>query len=103
MKLTIDNWRWANVPFYLRTGKRLSQRMSEIVIQFKRVPTLLFRLTSIDDLTPNILVLRIQPNEGFNLQFGAKVPGPIVRTDNVWMNFCYKDHFKAAPRLATKL
>jgi glucose-6-phosphate 1-dehydrogenase len=97
LKVTIDNWRWANVPFYLRTGKRLNKRVSEIVIQFKRVPSLLFRQTSIEDLSPNILVLRIQPNEGINLQFGAKVPGPIIRMDNVWMDFCYGDYFKAAP------
>ncbi len=97
LKVTIDNWRWANVPFYLRTGKCMNKRLSEIVIQFKRVPSLLFRQASIEDLSPNVLVIRIQPNEGINLQFGAKVPGPIVHMENVWMDFCYSDYFKAAP------
>ncbi|MBW4445000.1 MAG: glucose-6-phosphate dehydrogenase [Plectolyngbya sp. WJT66-NPBG17] len=75
LKLTIDNWRWAGVPFYLRTGKRLPQRVTEVAVQFKQVPSLLFRNTSIDHLTPNFLVLRIQPDEGINFQFGAKIPG----------------------------
>ncbi|BAY10540.1 glucose-6-phosphate dehydrogenase [Calothrix sp. NIES-2098] len=97
LKLNIDNWRWAGVPFYLRTGKHLTQRVTEVAIQFKRVPSLLFRQTSIDCLTPNFLVLRIQPNEGISFQFGAKIPGPTVRMGAVEMDFCYADYFGATP------
>lgn len=93
LKLTIDNWRWAGVPFYLRTGKRLPKRVTEIAVQFKQVPSLLFRDTSIDCLTPNFLVLRIQPDEGINFQFGAKIPGPTMQMGTVKMDFCYADYF----------
>jgi len=97
MKLAIDNWRWAGVPFYLRTGKHLPERVSEIAIQFKQVPSLLFRETSMDELAPNFLVMRIQPNEGISLQFGAKVPGPKVQMGSVNMRFCYANYFNAKP------
>jgi glucose-6-phosphate 1-dehydrogenase len=97
LKLTIDNWRWANVPFYLRTGKRLPKRVTEISVQFKPVPSLLFRQTSIDRLTPNFLVIRIQPSEGIHLHFGAKVPGPHIVMKGVEMDFCYANHFGTAP------
>ncbi|MEL6159516.1 MAG: glucose-6-phosphate dehydrogenase [Cyanobacteria bacterium J06623_5] len=97
MKLSIDNWRWAGVPFYLRTGKRLPERVSEIAIQFKQVPSLLFRDTSMDELAPNFLVIRLQPNEGISLQFGAKVPGPKLQMAGVDMSFCYANYFNAAP------
>ena len=97
LKLLIDNWRWAGVPFYLRTGKALNKRVSEIAIQFKRVPHLLFRQTSIEKLTANFLVVRIQPDESIILHFGAKIPGPTVRLGEVKMDFCYKDYFQAAP------
>ncbi|MEL6469087.1 MAG: glucose-6-phosphate dehydrogenase [Cyanobacteria bacterium J06623_4] len=97
MKLSIDNWRWAGVPFYLRTGKRLPTRVSEIAIQFKQVPSLLFRDTSMDELVPNFLVIRLQPNEGISLQFGAKVPGPKVQMASVDMSFCYANYFHATP------
>jgi len=93
LKLAIDNWRWAGVPFYLRTGKVMPQRVSEIAIQFKRVPHLMFRQTSIEQLTPNILVLHIQPDEGISSQFGAKVPGPGIRMGGVEMGFHYGDYF----------
>jgi glucose-6-phosphate 1-dehydrogenase len=93
LKLTIDNWRWAHVPFYLRTGKRLPKRVTEIAVQFKQVPSLLFRQTSIDQLTPNFLIIRIQPSEGIHLHFGAKVPGPRVAMTGVEMDFCYTNHF----------
>lgn len=98
-KLEIDNWRWAGVPFYLRTGKTLPQRLSEIVIQFKRVPHLMFRQTSIERLTPNALVLHIQPDEGISFEFGAKVPGPVVRMAPVEMGFHYHDYFNQAPSI----
>jgi glucose-6-phosphate 1-dehydrogenase len=97
LKLNIDNWRWAGVPFYLRTGKRLAKRVTEIAIQFKQVPSLLFRQTSIARLTPNFLTIRIQPQEGIHLQFGAKVPGPAMAMDAVKMGFCYTDYFGTIP------
>ncbi|MEM7758863.1 MAG: glucose-6-phosphate dehydrogenase [Cyanobacteria bacterium P01_A01_bin.40] len=97
MKLSIDNWRWANVPFYLRTGKRMAERVSEIAIQFKQPPSLLFRDTPVEQLTSNFLVLRIQPNEGITMQFGAKIPGPTMEMGTVGMNFCYSDYFNSNP------
>ncbi|MBI4737809.1 MAG: glucose-6-phosphate dehydrogenase [candidate division NC10 bacterium] len=97
LKLSIDNWRWADVPFYLRTGKRLPSRVTEIAIQFKRAPLILFRKTPVDRLTPNRLVLHIQPDEGISLRFGAKVPGPVVRLGSVDMAFQYKDYFGSKP------
>ncbi len=75
LKLAIDNWRWADVPFYIRTGKRLAKRVTEITIQFRRAPFVLFRDTPVDQLTPNLLMMHIQPDEGISLRFGAKVPG----------------------------
>ena len=97
MKLHIDNWRWAGVPFYLRTGKRLPQRHTEIAIQFRRAPFVLFRDTPVESLAPNILVLHIQPEEGISLSFGAKLPGPIMRLGNVDMSFAYSDYFGSSP------
>jgi len=94
IKLMLDNWRWAGVPFYLRTGKRLVSRVSEITIQFKQAPLILFRDTPVDHLSPNILVLRIQPKEGIWLSFGAKIPGLSLRIGAVNMDFCYTDYFK---------
>jgi glucose-6-phosphate 1-dehydrogenase len=97
LKLAIDNCRWAGVPFYLRTGKALAARRSEVVIQFKQAPFALFRDTPVDRLTPNDMTLQIQPEEGMTLRFSAKIPGPSVRMDGVEMKFNYKDHFKTAP------
>lgn len=97
LKLYIDNWRWANVPFYLRTGKRLPCRVTEVAIQFKRAPFVLFRKTNVGMLKPNLLVLHIQPDEGISLNFGAKVPGPLVRLGTVDMKFQYKDYFGSTP------
>jgi glucose-6-phosphate 1-dehydrogenase len=97
LRLNVDNWRWAGVPFYLRTGKSLARRTTEIAIQFKQAPFSLFRNTSVDILTPNVLVLQIQPDEGISLQFGAKVPGPDISLDGVRMDFRYKDYFRIAP------
>jgi glucose-6-phosphate 1-dehydrogenase len=98
MKLFIDNWRWADVPFYLRTGKRLPKRATQIAIQFKRAPFVLFRKTAVDRLEPNRLVLHLQPDEGISLSFGAKVPGPVVQIGDVNMNFNYTDYFNATPQ-----
>ncbi len=97
LKLSIDNWRWADVPFYLRTGKRLAKRVTEIAIQFKRAPFVLFRKTPVERLTTNRLVLHIQPDEGISLLFGAKVPGPLVHLGAVNMNFHYADYFGSVP------
>jgi glucose-6-phosphate 1-dehydrogenase len=85
------------VPFYLRTGKRLASRASEIVVQFRRAPFVLFRDTPVECMQPNQLVLRIQPDEGISLGFEAKVPGPRVRLSTVKMEFAYQDYFGAAP------
>jgi glucose-6-phosphate 1-dehydrogenase len=85
------------VPFYLRTGKALAARRSEIAIQFKPAPFTLFRDTPVERLTPNDLILQIQPDEGITLRFSAKIPGPNVNMDGVEMKFNYKDHFNAAP------
>ncbi|MGB0034725.1 MAG: glucose-6-phosphate dehydrogenase [Candidatus Acidiferrales bacterium] len=97
LSLHIDNWRWAGVPFYLRTGKRLPKRVTEIVIRFRRPPFVLFRKTSVEKIPPNELVLNIQPNEGISLTFQAKVPGPVVRLGAVDMNFQYNDYFGSTP------
>jgi len=97
MKLLIDNWRWADVPFYLRTGKRLAARDTEIAIRFKHAPFSLFRKTPIDRLTTNRLVLHIQPDEGISLRFGAKIPGPVLSIGAVDMDFDYEDYFGDTP------
>ncbi|MEW6320363.1 MAG: glucose-6-phosphate dehydrogenase [Acidobacteriota bacterium] len=97
LKVLIDNWRWAEVPFYLRTGKRLPTRVTEIAIQFKGAPHALFRDTPVERMHPNWLVLRLQPSEGISLQFEAKVPGPRVRLGTVKMDFSYADYFGRSP------
>jgi glucose-6-phosphate 1-dehydrogenase len=93
MRLMIDNWRWAGVPFYLRTGKRLPKRVTEVAIQFKSAPLTLFRETPIEKLRTNRLIIRIQPDEGISLRFGAKIPGPVMRLGAVEMDFNYVDYF----------
>ncbi len=93
MKLLIDNWRWADVPFYLRTGKRMPVRNTTIVIQFRRAPFVLFRDTPVEHLMPNQLVLHIQPEEGISLRFAAKVPDAVMRLGTVDMNFEYQQYF----------
>jgi glucose-6-phosphate 1-dehydrogenase len=97
MKLMIDNWRWADVPFYLRTGKCMPARNTHIVIQFRRAPFVLFRDTPVENLMPNQLVLHIQPEEGISLRFAAKAPGPIMSLGTVDMNFEYADYFGTVP------
>ncbi len=97
LKLGIDNWRWAGVPFYLRTGKAMTRRDTEIAIRFKQAPLSLFKGTNVREDVPNWLVLQLQPDEGISLQFGAKIPGPAVRLGSVDMRFCYKDYFKTEP------
>jgi glucose-6-phosphate 1-dehydrogenase len=97
MKLAIDNWRWAGVPFYLRTGKALKAKRTEVVIRFKRAPFSMFRETEIDRFSQNDLVIGIEPTEGVTLQFNTKVPGPRVIIDGVKMKFNYQDYFRVAP------
>ncbi|MDP9146591.1 MAG: glucose-6-phosphate dehydrogenase [Acidobacteriota bacterium] len=96
-KLVIDNWRWAGVPFYLRTGKRLAKRSTEIVIEFRRAPHMVFRERHLE---PNRLVLNIQPDEGVSVSFVAKRPGTEMSIGNVNMDFKYKEGFGEAPRSA---
>ena len=93
LKLGIDNWRWAGVPFYLRTGKHLSARATEIAVQFRQAPYALFRDTPVERLPANILTLRIQPDEGLSLSFSAKRPGAEIEIDGVDMDFAYRDYF----------
>ena len=93
MRLSIDNWRWADVPFFLRTGKRLPQKHSSIIIQFKKAPFMLFRDTTVERLRTNRIEIHIQPDEGITLHFGAKIPGPVVKVGAVDMDFDYVDHF----------
>lgn len=89
MRLYVDNWRWADVPFYLRTGKRLPKRVTEVALEFKAVPHLPFASTLTEGLDRNSLVLRIQPDEGITLRFGAKVPGQAFKIRSVSMDFSY--------------
>jgi glucose-6-phosphate 1-dehydrogenase len=93
-KLSIDNWRWAGVPFYLRTGKYLRRRLTEIAIRFHQAPYSLFRGTNVEHMNPNWMILRIQPDEGIALEFAAKHPGPSVKLSTVSMDFAYKTYFK---------
>ena len=100
LKLTVDNWRWAEVPFYLRSGKRMPSKVTEIVIQFKRVPHMFFHLSPDDQMEPNVLTMRIAPDEGIALRFGAKLPGPGMHLRQVQMNFSYAEAFKVQPATA---
>ena len=98
LKLWIDSWRWAGVPFYLRTGKALKARDTEIVVTFKPVPLALFRDTQVADLPPNRLILQLQPNEGIKLDFMVKKPGPKMQAVPVALDFNYADQFKIGGR-----
>jgi glucose-6-phosphate 1-dehydrogenase len=97
LKLIIDNWRWAGVPFYLRTGKALGMKRTEVAIKFKQAPFAMFRCTPVDRLSRNYLLIGIEPTEGISLQFNTKVPGPAITIDGAEMKFRYKDYFKAEP------
>ncbi len=96
IKLEIDNWRWGGVPFYVRTGKRLPRRVTEVAIEFKQVPHLMFQSVGELDLAPNVLTLRIQPDEGIALRFAAKVPGARTQLRTVRMDFLYGSSFGQA-------
>jgi glucose-6-phosphate 1-dehydrogenase len=98
LKLWVDTWRWAGVPFYLRTGKALKARDTEVVVTFKPVPLSLFRDTQVADLPPNRLVLQLQPDEGIDLDFMVKKPGPKVQAVPVTLDFAYADAFKIGGR-----
>lgn len=97
LKFTIDNWRWGDVPFYLRTGKRMPKRVTEIAIHFRRTPFVLFRNTPVKDLQSNKLLIHIQPREGISIQMGAKIPGPIMNIGQVHMDFDYAREFHSTP------
>ncbi|HEX5481639.1 MAG TPA: glucose-6-phosphate dehydrogenase [Terriglobia bacterium] len=101
LKLNIDNWRWADVPFYLRSGKRLPKHISEITVMFRRAPHLLFKGTGITSIEPNHLSIHIQPDEGMSLMFNAKIPGTTMQIRPVTMEFRYEDAFgQSAPTTA---
>jgi glucose-6-phosphate 1-dehydrogenase len=93
LRLSVDNWRWAGVPFYIRTGKRLARHYTEINVHFKRTPQALFAATPENQRERNVVTLRIQPNEGISIAFGAKRPGGQMRTVNVQADFSYKAMF----------
>lgn len=93
VQFNIENWRWAGVPFYVRTGKRLATHLTEIRVHFKRAPQALFARRPSDTLEPNIITLRIQPDEGINVSFGAKIPGATMQIGNVALNFQYSSGF----------
>jgi len=97
MKVFIDNWRWADVPFYIRAGKRLPKRVTDISIHFRPAPYPLFQRMSGVKMTSNVLSIRIQPDEGISLKFDSKLPGPTVRTAPVTMEFRYATSFGAEP------
>ena len=97
LKLDVDNWRWSGVPFYVRTGKRLKRPLTEIAIQFRQAPHLVFRG---ENIQPNLLVLNIQPDEGISLSFGAKAPGSQLRIRPVTMDFQYRQAFASGSRSA---
>lgn len=97
LKLFVDNWRWQDVPFYLRTGKRLPQKISQVSIEFKPVPHQIFPSSAVEHWEPNRLVMNIQPKEGIQLRFQAKEPGKAIRLRTVSMDFYYEDCFKVQP------
>jgi glucose-6-phosphate 1-dehydrogenase len=91
LRLDVESWRWAGVPFYVRTGKRLARRDSRIVIQFRRPPLMLFRDAGVDRVEPNRLEIRVQPEESIRISMKAKVPGPQIRLQEVQLDFSYRD------------
>ena len=97
LRLMIDNWRWAGVPFYLRTGKALGHKRTEVAIKFKQAPLSMFSGTTVDRLSQNFLTIGIAPTETIELQFNAKIPGPSITIDGVEMKFKYGDYFRADP------
>ncbi|HET9479700.1 MAG TPA: glucose-6-phosphate dehydrogenase [Pyrinomonadaceae bacterium] len=100
IEFRVSNWRWSGVPFYVRTGKGLGRTLTEIAVHLKRTPQALFARTPDDEILPNIIALRIQPNEGITVTFGAKRPGFEMRTTTVSMDFCYQRAFGVEPPAA---
>jgi glucose-6-phosphate 1-dehydrogenase len=97
IKFYIDTWRWEGVPFYLRSGKRLAKRITEVAIQFKRPPMLMFRSCAVEDVSPNVMVIRVQPDEGISLTFEVKPPGPEICVSPLSLDFKYDEAFGRAP------
>src|SRR5207237_3305556 len=97
LRLYVDNWRWAGVPFYIRAGKRLPKRATEIRVAFKKPPHLTFGRDAASELEPNAITLRIQPEEGISLRFGAKVPSAGVKLRSATMDFGYASSFLVPP------
>lgn len=97
LRLDVDNWRWAGVPFFVRTGKRLARRVTEVVIRFRPVPFLPLPSSAVESLEPNSLVLRLQPDEGVSLSFAAKAPGSPFRVRTVELDFDYRERFGGEP------
>src|SRR5204862_7898297 len=97
LRAFVDNWRWAGVPFYLRTGKRMPKRASEVAIQFKEVPQVLFNANPETPLEPTVLALRVQPEEGMAMRLASKLPGPKVRIYPVQMEFNYSANLGGTP------
>ncbi len=93
LRLSINNWRWLGVPFYIRTGKRMQRRTSEVVIRFKAAPSVLFKDIENFNIPNNLLRIQLQPNEGVSFRFAAKIPGPVMKLGEVDMNFEYQDYF----------
>ena len=93
LRLEVDNWRWAGVPFYLRHGKRLGRRVTEVAVVFKRAPHLPFERTATEELGENAIVIRVQPDEGVTMRFGSKVPGTQMEVRDVTMDFGYGNAF----------
>src|SRR5262249_20926280 len=96
-RLHIDNWRWAGVPFFLRTGKSMAKRTTEVAVVFREAPILFFERAGVSTLKPNMLNLYIEPEERITFQFLAKVPGPELQVDPVSMEFCYDEAFSVQP------
>jgi len=103
VEFMVSNWRWSGVPFYVRTGKRLTRNLTEIAVHLKRTPQALFARTPDDEIDPNVIALRIQPNEGITVTFGAKRPGLEMQTTTVSMDFCYQRAFGVQPPDAYEL
>lgn len=103
MRLFVDNWRWQGVPFYIRSGKCMAKRLTEIAVTFKRVPHLIFKPLTSEDMTPNVLLIRIQPEEGVSLTFETKHPGPKLCMSTVTMDFNYETAFGESPEAYERL
>ncbi|MDP4197962.1 MAG: glucose-6-phosphate dehydrogenase [Bacteroidota bacterium] len=97
LKLSVETWRWHGVPFYLRTGKRLKERISEIIVTFKCPPVSIFKPYDMCEIAPNVLVIKLQPNEGFRVSFQVKKPGAEITLKTEWMNFSYAEVFGPLP------